>query len=356
MRKIIKYKVLGILVLLAAITSCETAKQDVEPIVSTDGYPVVTFTPKQTYTTVKEGDTLVYNISIDKLIDRSLTFSARIIGGNGDENDIIITPGVIAPYSKQTAVKVVIPQDWDIEGDETMKLEFGMFSIADRYILDPATVNPVLNLTVKNYIANILTISMKWDVDVEVQEEIEKTIDIGYDLNYLDTVDVVVNGADEIDYDVYVSSTDGFDITDPWSSDIWFAAETGDHPEVMEVSELEDGEYVVWGFLYTNGIASYVSLSDSTALIPITSVFEVQGAEYAEVVQDESQAIFGYTTGYSPAATRQMVYGIAAYITVADGLYTISDYQGNATDPWLVDSAEDVKGSIPRLLKAPKVK
>ncbi|MDX9811637.1 MAG: hypothetical protein RBU28_04565, partial [Bacteroidales bacterium] len=75
---------------------------------------------------------------------------------------------------------------------------------------------------------------------------------------------------------------------------------------------------------------------------------------YAEVLQDESQAIFGYTPDYYNFD--EMVYGIAAYFSVTDGMYTILDSEGNPLDPWLVDIIEEGKGSIPALLKAPKVK
>lgn len=353
MRRYIKYKILGLAIMLVSMIAC-TAEQDVEPIVSPEGYPVVTFTPREAYSVVNEGDTLFYDISIDKMLDRSLTFDGRIVGGTSDDDDIVITPGVIQPYSTTTSVMIIIPDDWDIESDETLQLELGVFGIADRYLLDPNTVNAVLNATIKNYVSDLLTVSMSWDVEVGVKEIVEKSVDVGYDLYYLDTIDVVVSGADEIDWDVYITPAEGFDIEDPWFNDPVAAAETGDHPEVMELDilDLEDGDYVVWGFLYANGIASYYALEDSTAILPITTTFEIQGARYQEVVQDSSQSIFGYTTGYSPAATRNWVFRIGAYLNVTAGKYTISDYDGNETGPWKRASNPAV---VPSVIKSKRI-
>ncbi|MCK7534188.1 MAG: hypothetical protein MZV63_53275 [Marinilabiliales bacterium] len=54
------------------MVACDTASQEVEPVISPDGYPVATFV-NATGTTVVEGKSIIYNITMDKMIDRALT-------------------------------------------------------------------------------------------------------------------------------------------------------------------------------------------------------------------------------------------------------------------------------------------
>ncbi|NOQ26098.1 MAG: hypothetical protein GQ564_12100, partial [Bacteroidales bacterium] len=83
MRKNLKYNIIGLALLLLGIVSCDTATQDQTPIVEPDdSYPVVTFTLENTGTSFNEGDTIVlYTVSIDKTINRSLTFHGTQTGG-----------------------------------------------------------------------------------------------------------------------------------------------------------------------------------------------------------------------------------------------------------------------------------
>ncbi|MDZ7636021.1 MAG: hypothetical protein U5L72_16935 [Bacteroidales bacterium] len=58
------------------MAACDTASQEAEPVISPEGYPVATFV-NATGTSVVEGNSIIYTITIDKMIDRALTFSLK---------------------------------------------------------------------------------------------------------------------------------------------------------------------------------------------------------------------------------------------------------------------------------------
>jgi hypothetical protein len=339
MRKSIKYNLLGLALILAGMIACDTAEQDVSPIGSPDGYTKATFTTDFTGGTVDESDTIVYTVTINKTIDRSLTISARIISGTANDDDITVVPGVIEPYKTTAEVMVIFNEDWDAEATETMKLEFGVFSIADRYLLNETTVNPVLNLTLNNVVSGILSVSLDWHADVTVYNIVDVKVSTGtYSLIVRDTVEVLKN-AYAIDFDMFVSEAVGFDIADPWSSNIVDAAATGSCPEVFELSGLADGEYVIWTDLWANGLYSvtaptvFYGFKDATQLALVTTHFTRQGTALDLVVaQDPEMAPTVDTPGYDDDGT--IFNGYVAKIIVAAGQYTIEDFEGTQSGPW----------------------
>jgi len=172
MRNIFKYNLLGLALIMAGITACNTADQDVSPIISPDNYPVATFTASSAGTTLTEGDTLVYTITIDKKIDRALTFSARVTGGTADEADFLAESVVLEPYTTEAKLYIIAVADDFPEVAENIEMEIGVFGIADKYLLNQATVNPTLNLSLTNYNdPDVLTVAVGWanhDDDLDV--------------------------------------------------------------------------------------------------------------------------------------------------------------------------------------------
>jgi hypothetical protein len=349
MRRHILYKIIGLALLIVSIVACETATQDVSPLGSTNDYVVATFATNFTGSSVTEGDTIKYTITTDRMIDRSLTFSARVLDGStGDEDDIEVIPGVIEPYTTETTVTVVFNQDWDVESDETMELEFGVFGIADRYLLNQSVVNPVLDLTISNYVSDVVTSTFSWDKDIIVIDIVTKEVllDNGVIHEYQDTIEIETTTDYEIDFDIGLSDVTGFDINDVWSSDIWNGAFTGDHPEEMDISDLPDGEYVLWATLWMNWAPfDYWKIKDPTIHVPITANFTRQGTEMdVTVVQPDAQAptldIGGEATG--PAYYDLLPYydtfeGIIAYVIVANGKYSIKQIDGTTSDSYKKD-------------------
>lgn len=173
-----KYRIFGIALLATGLFAC-TAEQDVEPVISPDNKPAVTFTPSSSVTTLTEGDTLVYSIKTDKPIDRAVTFSAKINGGTAGEEDFTIESAVLQPYTTSVDMYIIANSDDMPEASETFDIEIGAYSIADRYLLNPTTVNPTASFTITNVNdPTLLTVVFEWpdedtDIDIVVFSETE---------------------------------------------------------------------------------------------------------------------------------------------------------------------------------------
>lgn len=334
MKKFISYKLIGLGLIMAGIAGCDTADQDVSPTVSPDSYPVATFTQiKGGTTTAAEGDTLIFKVEIDEKIERSITFSARVIGGDASADDIEVTSGVIAPYTYETTVQVVLIKDWVADENESMKLEFGAFSIADRYQPNPTTVNPVLDLTVSNYISGILTITCDWDKNVDVYDIVQKKIVMGTYTTYLpDTVKVTKDLASYMDWDMLVLNTATGKVVNTTGA-------TGDHPEVVSLKGLVDGSYLILNDLWVNKLNDTTSTSefyyfpDPNELVPISANFKIQGTDYnLDIVNDPSQQSKVSKEGYDEDEIGFT--GIVAQVNVSGGKFTIIEFNDTETGPW----------------------
>lgn len=168
MRNIIKHKILGLAFLALVVTACDTAEQEVSSIVSPDGYPVATITNNIVNNTVTEGDTVEFYIKTDKWIDRSVTFTLHVTGGDVDEELDFVDFSVagsaqLAPYSDSVALVFVISEDNFPELDETMEYEISVDQLGDRYLINPSSDLPSGSLTIKNHNdPEKLTIAFGW--------------------------------------------------------------------------------------------------------------------------------------------------------------------------------------------------
>lgn len=303
MRKYIKYKLIGLALILVGIAACDTADQDVSPVISPNGKPVATFSVVPG-TTVTEGDTIIYNITIDKKIDRAITFSFKDTGGTATTDDFVVVPGVLEPYTLSTKVLIITIND-DVLGDpKTLIGEVGAFSIADRYLLNPSTVNPKSTLTVNNWVSPNLKVSFSWDQEVLIDDE-------------------ALDAADHMDWDMFVSVAEGFDISNPWATEIGlYEAATGSHPEELTLSGLADGTYILWADLYASDFAGS---SNDSSLIAITTTFNRPGTSLVDfvVLQDSTQR------AVANQADGGVFDGVLAKVVVAGGTYKIIDFKGN---------------------------
>ena len=148
--------------------SCDllrTAEQDASPVISPDAKPNVTYTANISGDVVKEGDKFIYTITTDRPIDRPITFTPNQIGGTAGEEDYEVSPVVLEPYTTEVKMVIAFIADDYPEVEETLKLEIGVYGIADRYLMNPNVENPI---TVDLKIANAndpaaLTIAMGWN-------------------------------------------------------------------------------------------------------------------------------------------------------------------------------------------------
>lgn len=313
MRKHIIYNVLGLAFIVAGMVACDTASQDVEPVISPDGYPTATIAPVAT--SVSEGNQLIINITTDKMIDRSLTFTFKQTGGTANADDYSVEPAVIAPYTKSAQMVINTEVDYDFAASETIIGEIGVYSIAEKYLLNPATVNPYkLTITINNTVSPELNVTFSWNADVVIDG---------------DTYDA----ADNIDFDFIVCPEAGFDISDPWATEIGiYDAATGSSPEHMTLSGLDNGTYLLVADLYYNDFVGY---SDGSVKIPIVASFTRQGTSVIdqEVGINPAQMMADNTPGFDndPSGAYNVV---VAKVTVAGDKYTITKWDNTTIGPF----------------------
>lgn len=352
MKTLLKFKILGLALLAISFFACDSADQETSGVISPAIKPVATFTTDFTGTTINEGDTIIVTIKTDKWLDRALTFSARINSGTLSDDDIEVTPGVISPYSDSTAVQVVFLKDWEVDDAETAVLEFGLFTVADRYLVNPTTVNKVINLTaVNNYVSDIMDITFTHALPVDVYNIVDKeiTLTTGYKIIVRDTVPVAKN-TNLIDFDFYIADAAGFDINNPGPNTYAdYGAATGAYPEVFHMEGYPDGEYIIYAEIYANDLnkvtapTAFLSYKDSTQNITVATNFVRQGtAMKVDFTQDPATLLPVYSEAGDVVICK---------VTVAAGKYTVENYDATTSGPW---KASAIKSSRPSFVKKMK--
>lgn len=349
--------ILAVTLIIAGFTACEYS-QDVEPVMSPDGYPKFTFTPAEEYSNVKEGDTLYFTFTTDKMIDRAMTFRAKVVGGEANDEDFTVAPAIIAPYSTSSELQLIIPQDWDAEPLESASIEFGLFSIAEKYMLHPSTTNPVVNLSIENYVSDMLTVTIGWGQTITGIEVVagETELPSGAVIEWIDTVAVEYEAGSYMDFDILISPADIFDPADPWASEIGnYSGASANNPEVVEAI-LEDGEYILWTDLWYNElydpeVHEFLSYDDSTLTVPMSANFVRQGTPLnldIDLAEPNIPLVFqpGALLSYSPSVYTGFAFnGVIAKIVVADGVYKIVNYDD---DSELGAARKSAKSRTPR--------
>ena len=316
MKRYFKYNlVIGLALLIISFVSCNTAEQDVEPIVDVDDtYPVASFITDFTGANVAEGDTVVYTISLNKPISADLTFTATVIGGTADGSDIEAINGTIAAYDTETEVSVVFTQDWAADDAETAEVEIGITGLGEKYLVHPSTVNAVLNVTVANYVPDVLTISCAWDKDVVINSNEPYHEDYTY----------IEHAGSNMDFDMEVYDQDDNFIAGAW---------TGDSPEILEISgaDLPNGTYYVNSFLWASDFAHWDADNDPETInhtdVPFTSTFSEQGV-FGEIMVGQDPATVTNTADLDYDNDGVVDYRVVAVFTVTDGVVSVLDNDG----------------------------
>jgi hypothetical protein len=315
MRNISKYSILGLFLVLLGLASCDmlrTAEQDAMPVVEpNDTYPVITSFTMDNTGTITEGDTITYTLKINKPIDRSLTFTPVVLSGTKlvehDDFDIL-GPVTIAPWETEGKLVVYTYADTNPEEAKNLVITFKMNSLAEKYLVHPNNVFPEITTSVTNYKSPNLILEFYW----------AKDIDLG--------PDGVYSTSNNVDFDAIISTAEGFDINDPWATDVGiYQGATGNHPEVIELAPgmLEDGEYIIWFDLWSNAFAGY----GNTTLIPVTTLAYQIGTDLEEeIAQDPS----GIINADIPGADDDDGYAsnaILVKLKVEGSKFTLSDYK-----------------------------
>lgn len=219
MKKLFNIRTILSLALMLALGSCQY-DQEVEDPISPDDYTVATFETDFSGNTVTEGDTINYTITLSKPIDVDLEFVVMMNDGTANEADYTFTETIIPAYATQAEMMIVFVQDNIPELAATATLEVGVDYLGTKYLLNPSTVNPVLDLTIENFNHPAgLTIAYGW-------EDEHNDIDL---FSLFDDVDGIYPDYDNGDGQVS-----------------WDAAASSDNPEIMLSSSADPpGTYLI---------------------------------------------------------------------------------------------------------------
>ncbi len=331
MRNISKYIISGLFFMLLGFASCDllrTAEQDAEPIVEpNETYPLIELFALDNTGTVTEGDTLVYTVKMNRPIDRSLTFTPVVTAATTlveHEDFDIEGPITIAPWETEGKLVIYTYADITPESDQTLAVSLELNSLAEKNLVHPDNVFTTVSVTMANFKSPNLILEFFW----------EKDIDLG-DLGVYPT-------SSNVDFDAIISTAEGFDINDPWATDVGiYQAATGNHPEVIELvpGDLPDGEYVVWFDLWSNGFAGY----GNTTEIPLTTHAYQVGADFDEMIEQDPSTIINADV---PGADDEGGYasnGILCKLKIEGSKFTVTDYKDV-----LIGTTKSGKAKTPR--------
>ena len=301
MKKYIKFKLLFILSIVVLAISCEESSQDVEPIISTDGYPLATFTVGPTEINEAGSPEVIITIQFDKMINRAVTFTAAQVGGTAEvHEDYDVSEAIVEAYTNKAEMVVQIYEDATAEDIETLVLQIEAPALSNKYLINPDSELPEYTIKIDNYVSKSLDMTFDWD----------KLI------NFAGT-DYHTHG--NIDFDMYIS-TSPFSMDDPFANilDVYDAA-TGNAPEELSISldDFEDGDYYLFADTYSNGFAGL----DTNTPVPINTTFARVGTSLNQTLtQDPSQVLNSDTPGGAEGGNFQ---GYIAKITIANGTFVI---------------------------------
>ncbi|MEX1240142.1 MAG: hypothetical protein WEB30_10505 [Cyclobacteriaceae bacterium] len=264
------------------LTSC-FQEQEVEPVDPPNDNPVVTITPAATYSTVMEGDTLVFDITVDKMVQNPIAFGVELSdGSSADQDDFVTSGGTLAAFSPSTTLQVIVTADMLPEKGET----FAFTIIPDfhwDWQLNPDSDKEPVNVTVKD-----LDYSLDWSAGTYEGEDM---CEWGIDLDMF-----LLNAA----------QTEGN-----------FDGATGACPlEQGTMIDLPDDTYDIYVDYYDGSIPA-----DAGAAIPFVVTFSNNNGELYTIEGSFNSNDVG-------ADTR-----IVGQLVVSGGTYTLFDADGTEIGP-----------------------
>jgi hypothetical protein len=165
--------VIGTALMTLFVVGCgvETPKQDAEGIGSTANYPVVTLTSDvENGSTISEGSTTTYTLTLDRQISSGITFTPTVVGGTADGDDITeLEPVTIEKYTSSVSFDIVTADDYLIEEEETLEIEVEIASIGEKNLVHPSSVLQSIDHTIAAVAdPTLLTINFAWDNDLDM--------------------------------------------------------------------------------------------------------------------------------------------------------------------------------------------
>jgi hypothetical protein len=259
------------------LTSC-FPEQDVEPIDSPDDNPIVTITPAGDYSSLKEGDTLRFVITVDKMLPEDVDFAIQLAeGSTADDHDYVSEAATLAAYSTSTTLTVIVAGDHETESAE--KLAFTI--VPDfhwDFLLNPAGDKEPVDATVKD-----LTYSLDWSAGSYEDQGLCEW---------------------EIDFDLYAENADG-------SEGNYDGASAACPIESGNLGLLPDGTYGIYAQYWDGGIPAAAGVE-----MPYTVTFS-----------DNKGGLYTIEGAFNSDDVKRTIHEVAT-VVISGGTYTVFDANG----------------------------
>jgi hypothetical protein len=235
--------ILSLAILTLFIVGCndvEQASQDASSIISPDNYPTPTFTLSGGALTANEyNETVyVYDIVTDRAINRDFDVSFEQVGGNATlHDDYDVTNATVRAFSTTGQMTVTIHNDTEVEGTETLTLQLiSGPSLANKYLINPNTDFPSLNLTIEDWVFCTWTLETSdtygdgWNGGfIELTTDDAGTTTYAADDDEADVFDIAIT--DGVDFSFTYVSGGGTGAGPGWESENYFKLTAPDGTE-----------------------------------------------------------------------------------------------------------------------------
>lgn len=273
------YNLVGCAAFMAAVTSC-FPEQEVAPIDPPTDNAVTTITPQADYANVQEGDTMYFDVAVDKMVRQTIDFSAVFTeNSTADASDIEIISGSLPAYKLNATIAIVVLADGLAEANETLSFHLDASEdIGYNFQLHPDSDSEMVEAAVSDY---------DFTLDFSGTYEDKDMCDWHVDL------DIIIFNADQT-----VVNYDGA---------------TGDCPlETGSFSSLPDDTYNIYVDHYGNDFPAEEGVSIPWVVYISNNsgeLYQLEGSFNSDNAGDED--------------------AIAGQVVIANGTYTIYDAEGN---------------------------
>lgn len=290
MRNKYKLTLFSLTLMLIGIIGCN--KLEVEDPVTTGGvggYVNATITTSHTGDSFKEGESITFDLKIDRTIDHDLDFEFVLLETSvADDHDYEVAGGTIPAYKTEGTLTVTALDELTAEAIEELKFEIKVDVIGERYLLDASQTWPTWTFNIEP--PTTLLIQMDWDTEDDLDFVIYKD-DAGYP--YSDSSDMAATGAaTELDNSIDLTETGTYYVgIMNWGASANYTFTFG-HPDgtIESITGAFDGanldKYYIdvwdgWGAPYES--YRVLKIVNDGAKFTITQIKELTAADYVDV-------------------------------------------------------------------------
>lgn len=265
------------------MVSCE--EQEVAAVKSPENNPLVTIAPDGDYSTVHEGDTLWFSLTLDKMIENPVEFVPVLSSSStADEDDFEVLGGVLPAYALSGKVGVIVLADALPEPGETLAFEVNADDdYAWNFQLNPNYARQTVTVNVLNY-----DFSLEWsEATYEGEDMCEWAIDLDIYPANADFSEYVLDGATgacPLEHGSLASlSADTYDIyVDYYAGDIPDGAAI-EIPYVVTISNNGGEPYTISGSFNSDDVGDSHVVGQIVIADGVYTLYDADGAELGQL-------------------------------------------------------------------------